>query len=169
MPTCTLAFPPPSHAPLVTMAAKHAAISLLCIALVASASCAPASEPLDSQQKRAAYLQSIAQRRKMALNLHARDARREQQAPEDAPLGGSSTEAADAPGRRLHHNTYSCDPATCVAPDCLCASLENPGGFSREDTPMFVRCLWHAARMWVAMPCFRILRAPHRPPDCAHF
>lgn len=33
---------------------------------------------------------------------------------------------------------YTCDPATCLAPDCVCAATAPPGGLAPEDTPQFI-------------------------------
>ncbi len=34
--------------------------------------------------------------------------------------------------------TYSCDPAACTLPDCLCASTQAPGGLAPAQVPQFV-------------------------------
>jgi len=45
----------------------------------------------------------------------------------------------DSEARRTAQPYYSCDPASCTVPNCQCPSTANPGGFSRENTPQFVR------------------------------
>ncbi|KAI9021455.1 hypothetical protein CLU79DRAFT_753375 [Phycomyces nitens] len=49
---------------------------------------------------------------------------------EGAGVAGVTTAATAA--------SYSCDPATCQLPNCLCASKTPPNGFAPADTPQFV-------------------------------
>jgi hypothetical protein len=53
--------------------------------------------------------------------------------------GGGSGEGAtsDSPGGASAAG-YSCDPNTCKAPNCMCASTKPPGGLSLSDVPQFI-------------------------------
>ncbi|KAI9027447.1 hypothetical protein CLU79DRAFT_739243 [Phycomyces nitens] len=50
----------------------------------------------------------------------------------------AAQEGASVPTTSTSTSAYSCDPNTCKAPTCMCASQSPPGGLSPKDVPQMV-------------------------------
>ena len=93
--------------------------------------------PADAEEHYHEHLQRV-HRRHRELNAEVDAVKQRlsaEQSRDESDVAGDSAGHA----RRMASNVYTCNPATCVPPNCRCATTDNPGGFTRENTPQFVR------------------------------